>query len=73
MNLKIQYSFSTSRDPRDGPPIVCLAPKGALRLGMVTTCVPKARDGHHVSVLWAQTWGPDSGITNSGSTDLTLT
>ena len=23
--------------------------KGALRLGMVNTCLPKARDGHHMS------------------------
>ena len=23
--------------------------RGALRLGMVTTCLPKARDGHHMS------------------------
>ena len=52
MDQKIQYSLATSRGHRDGPPIVCLAPVGALRLGMVTTCVHKARDGHHVSVLW---------------------
>ena len=58
----------------DGPPIVCLAPAGALRLGIVITCVPKARDCDHVSVIWthwvwalqahtqqARTWQPDLG------------
>ena len=35
-----------------------LAPAGAPKLGMVTTCLPKARDGHYVSVLPKPT-GPD--------------
>ena len=37
-------------------PHVGLSPAGALRLGMVTICLPKARDGHHMSVFWAPTW-----------------
>ena len=39
--------------------------RGALRLGMVTTCPPKARDGHHMSAkalglgdpTWAMPFG----------------
>ena len=38
MDQKIQQSLATSRGPRDGPPIVCLAPAGG----------PKARDGRHM-------------------------
>ena len=31
------------------------AARGALRLGMVTKYLPKARDGNQMSVLWTQT------------------
>ena len=41
--------------------------RGIPRLGMVTTCLPKARDGYHMSAYalgpnqQAQTWQPDLG------------
>ena len=32
--------------------------RGALRLGMVTTCLPKARDGHHALFSGSVGFGP---------------
>ena len=41
-----------------------------LRLNMVTTCLPKARDGHHLSALALGLLGLDSSGPNPTDPDL---